>query len=480
MRKIQSVIALFGCMLMTLVLCECQQSDKRITYVNEQPKQGVFNLIQTKIDVKSVNFDDALYIDSMGYPRIDFTKVDYSDSISLIKTMDALIVENKYIKLTLLPGKGKPYSFVYKVTGHEQFFIPTVAQILGSPNKLGWWFVLGGVEYTLPADEHGDTWAAEWEWVIVEDSPAKKAVCMSVQDLRYGLEESITICIYPDKAYFQTEILIENNTEKNISFQHWINPMWAPGGRGEITPYTEFIIPTRDVIITNRKINDWMLDYHEKGDRIQPFSKSPLRFLAGWKSIGDLLASHLERGFYSAFSHEVDEGIVRVFPKEINPGCNIWAWGINPEPNTRFRFSGSRTSLGYVEMWGGITHGFEEYYTLKKNEKTSWIEWMYPFTRTKGLHFASKDFAVTFIKTDQSHCEVRLCPSGDIGNLEFKIVAVDTKELLSNIRFTSIFPKKDLPAYSIDTQGQDIELVILQDGAELIKLDASDPPHFPE
>jgi hypothetical protein len=113
----------------------------------------------------------------------------------------------------LIPGKGKPYSFIYKVTGHEEFFIPSLAQAhVGSPNKLGWWFAFGGVEYTLPDQEHGETWAAKWSWEIIEDSSLKKTVRMKVKELRYGLEESIDISIYPDKSYYEAAINIKNST----------------------------------------------------------------------------------------------------------------------------------------------------------------------------------------------------------------------------------------------------------------------------
>jgi hypothetical protein len=256
--------------------------------------------------------------------------------------------------------------------------------------------------------------------------------------------------------------------------------MWVPGGQCEITEHTEFIMPTRDVYVTDRKFNDWMLDYHPQRNRKQSYKNSALRFLSGWKSIGDLIACKLEYGFYSAFSHDENEGIVRVFPKDKNPGCNIWAWGINPDPKTRKRFSGTEKCRGYVEMWGGITHGFDEYYRLNPDEEISWMEWMYPYHKTKGLHYANKDFAVTFTRLPDGEHIFRLCPVGDISDVECKIVSVKNKETRLHVVFDNIYPMKKLPQFTLGTSKENLELVILQNSKEVIRLPAKFLPVIPD
>jgi len=479
MKKIFRYKLLLLISVILFVSCQGTAQEVQPIHIKEKPKDGIFKLTQTKIDVVCVGFEKALSSDKFGYPRVDFNKFDRDLAGKVIKNFDAVILENRYIKLTLIPGKGKPYSLVYKVTGHEEFFIPAVAQVLGSPNKLGWWFALGGVEYTLPDQEHGETWATEWSWEIIEDSPQRKTVRMEVQELRYGLEETIDITIYSDKSYYETAITIKNPTDEPIRFQHWINPMWVPGGEGEITEHTEYIIPTSEVYVTDRKFNDWMLDYHPQRSRKQSFENSPLRFLSGWKSTGDLLACKLEHGFYSAFSHDKNEGIVRVFPKDKNPGCNIWSWGINPDPKTRKHFSGSEGCLGYVEMWGGITHGFDEYYRLNPNETISWTEWMYPYHQTEGLHYATKDFAVTFTCLPGGDYILRLCPGGDLKDVECKIVSVKNEEICLHVIYDYIYPQKELPQFTLGSSKEDLELVILQNGREIVRLPSKLPPVFP-
>ena len=392
------------------------------------------------------------------------------------KKYNAIIIENKYIKFTLLPDAGKPYSLIYKVTGHEEFFIPQIAQLLRSSNKLGWWFILGGVEYTMPDEEHGETWAAEWKWKVTEDSDQKKTVRMSVDERRFGLKEIIDISVYPDKAYFEAAVSITNPTDSTVKFQHWINPMWVPGGNiNGLTPNTEFIMPTKEIYATERTFNDWMLKYDPKGNRLQPYENNPMRLFKNWIYYGDLLAWKLEHGFYSAFSHEANEGIVRVFPEDLNPGCNIWTFGFDPDTSTRMTFSGTETHNGYVEMWGGITHGFTNYYSLEPAKTISWTEWIYPYINTEGLHFADKDFAVTFLKKENDNYLITLCPSGDIKGIELKVMSTESKKTYLKVIYKSAFPDKNIKGYNFTAVEDDIVLIISKDGKEIVRLKPMPP-----
>ncbi len=432
--------------------CSGKKPDRII--VEKKPPEKLFRLKQTHISIRTADFLESSMIDDDGYQRIDFTRFDPENQGEVIHRHSAVVMENPYIRLTILPERGKPYSLIYKVTGHEEFFLPTVAHLHRSPNRLGWWYMLGGIEYTLPDEEHGDTWATTWEWRIVEDSPRKKTVRMRVHERIHGLIETVDISIYPDKAYYEADIHIENPTSRDVQFQHWINPMWAPGGDGELTPNTEFIIPTNEVYATERPMNDWMLEYHPDRKRLQSYTDNPMRFLNGWKRSGDLLAWKLEEGFYSAFCHEHNEGIVRVFPKEVNPGCNIWTWGAEPSSKQRLLFSVHPDRGGYVEMWGGITHGFDNFYTLDPEESVHWKEWMYPYTSTNGLHHATEKYAVTFFREDDGDYILRLCPSGEIQDVRCRILSSSSGRSFREIEYRSIYPAQDIPSFQVKGGGE--------------------------
>jgi hypothetical protein len=147
------------------------------------------------------------------------------------------------------------------------------------------------------------------------------------------------------------------------------------------------------------------------GPSPQEWAGNPLRFISGWKNMGDLMADGVKEGFYSAYSHDEEEGVVRVFDREKTPGVDIWTYGYH---TTRIPMGSGAPNKGYAEMWGGTSKLYpDERHPLEPGASLHWTEWMYPYQGTRGLTFADRDLAVNF-KVYSSKGEVRLgiCPSG--------------------------------------------------------------------
>jgi len=351
-----------------------------------------FHLEETEIAIMQADFEDALYTDETGYPKIDWEKFDRNNFSVIEKNYKAIILENRYLTLTLLPEIGRIYSLVFKATGSEELWQADVARPIGGLNDLGWWFVIGGIEYVIPRGEHGTTFALPWSYSIEENSETVKRIKMTVTEPGLKLQENLFISVFPDKAYFKTDIEVFNKNTRDVKFSHWINPMWCPGGRGEITNNTEFIIPSDSVIVADKSFNKWMFDY---GTKIQAYRDNPMRYILNWKDKGDILVKELNYGFYSAYSHDEEEGIVRVFDKDITPGVDVWTWGFDP-PERDWRVYSQEQNKGYVEIWGGITMDYHDssLVAIKQGGKLSWTEYMYPFHNLKGLKYANEKVAV--------------------------------------------------------------------------------------
>lgn len=75
-----------------LVSCQGTTQEVRIIHVNERPQKGVFKFMQTKIDVVCADFDNALFLDELGYPLVDFKKFDKDAPGKVMKTFDAVVL----------------------------------------------------------------------------------------------------------------------------------------------------------------------------------------------------------------------------------------------------------------------------------------------------------------------------------------------------------------------------------------------------
>ncbi|HCL27024.1 MAG TPA: hypothetical protein DIC52_01140 [Candidatus Latescibacteria bacterium] len=137
--------------------------------------------------------------------------------------------------------------------------------------------------------------------------------------------------------------------------------------------------------------------------------------------MGDLMAVGLDAGFYGVYSHDEDEGVVRVFDADITPGVDVWTYGFHPE---KIPMGSGDPNKGYVEMWGGTVATFpDERATLPPGQSVDWTEWIYPFQLTGGLTYADRWLAARCRFARQTgELEVRICPVRELVHASVEVL----------------------------------------------------------
>lgn len=131
------------------------------------------DLRESELTIRQVDYEKSIhYRPADPYPHLDFSKV--HNDVIVEKKHRAIFLENRFIRVILLPEMGRIYSLVNKTTGHEVFWRNDIVTVGGAVNPAGWWIWIGGMEFTLPGDEHGTTWAERWRYEIIENSGMKK------------------------------------------------------------------------------------------------------------------------------------------------------------------------------------------------------------------------------------------------------------------------------------------------------------------
>ena len=94
-------------------------------------------------------------------------------------TYDLLVLENDYLRVSILPALGgRIYECVFKPTGNNEFYQnpvikPTNWGPPGSdyPAGANWWLAAGGLEWGFPVEEHGYEWGSAWSYATA--TPAR-------------------------------------------------------------------------------------------------------------------------------------------------------------------------------------------------------------------------------------------------------------------------------------------------------------------
>ncbi len=321
--------------------------------------------------------DDPVY----PYPRLDHERV----GSPLPKTHRAIVLENRYLELTILPDLGgRIYRWVDKASGKNLFYQNPVIKPTTWGHR-GWWLATGGMEWALPLDEHGLSEASWWDYELRQGVNLASVTVSNIEE-RSGLVSEITISLDADHAYFTLIPEIANPGDAPVSFKFWLNGMFGLGSQ-QVGPGLEFVLPGGEVFV------------HSTGDDSLPdggelmdwpvFEGRDLSDYGTWTSyLGAFAAPSAQADYMGAYSNATDLGVVRIFPHETASGAKIFGMG-NIDP-ARWTIDES----SYFELWGGLAPTFEDETVLEGGDSITWQERWYAVADMGGFDFANEEAAL--------------------------------------------------------------------------------------
>jgi len=349
---------------------------------------------ETEISIPSYPYDAYLreaFDTKYGIPYLWLDRAAYESASHtlVLKSFKAIILENEYLRLTIVPGLGgRIYRCLFKPTGRNLFYENAVLK----PSYWGplsreenWWLAAGGMEWAFPTEEHGYEWGTAWEYSTRYE---EGGITLSLWDTESDrLRVKVDISLLPGRAYFTLRPRIENPTSIEARYQFWSNALLTLGTKS-ISPETRFVYPTSQVIV------------HGSGDPNLPqggemmswpiYEGRDMSWYGNWVSYLGLFIPQPSQDFIGAYNHETDLGVARIFPRQEAPGVKLFAMGSGFPYTDTYSDDGSQ----YFEIWSGTTPTFWEYAALAPGEVKEWVEYWYPFWGTKGLDFANQRAAL--------------------------------------------------------------------------------------
>ncbi len=308
------------------------------------------------------------------------------------RTFKAVVLENRYLKLTFLPELGgRLYTCTFKPSGQNIFYQNTVLK----PSYWGplsreenWWLAAGGMEWALPVHEHGYEWGLPWTYSI-EQQPHQVSIMLRDSTANDRLRAEITVTLPAERAYFELRPRLVNPTAQAVACQLWLNAALTLGS-ASVSANTEFIYPTDSMIV------------HSSGDRALPAERQimswpiyegcDLSHYRNWHNWLGVFVPDIQQDYAGAYNHDTELGIVRVFPPEVAPGLKLFAFGA--DFSAREEYSDDESE--YFEMWAGPCRTFwpEDDVLIGAGQSLSWSEIWLPFSSIAGLDRANAEAVV--------------------------------------------------------------------------------------
>lgn len=306
-----------------------------------------------------------------------FVRGSLDDKTIVDRTFKTFVLENRYLKVTLLPEfGGRILSIIYKPTGHEELYRNEV----GVPYGIGagnfyydWLMVYGGIFPTFPDPEHGKTWLKPWAFKVVKQSDDEVTVSMSLtDDFAYaaappkfrrgatGIAATYYVTLKAGRAALDARVVLENPRRETIPYEYWTCTTLAPGSdpnNPKTTGDAEIIAP-----IKTYTTPAWSANIAEgdasAGAGERRFER--LRHFKNWPTMGIAYAAPDMRGgnFWGVINHANEEGIIRIADNTVTRGLKMWTWGFPSFTNETDARKAPSEQRPYVELWAGVSNQF--------------------------------------------------------------------------------------------------------------------------
>jgi len=378
----------------------------------------------------------------------------------------ALFLENKYIKVCVLPEiGGRLFYAIDKTNNYDIFYKQDVIKpaIVGMN---GAW-ISGGVEWNV-FHHHRITSHTPVDYKIVANDDGSKTIWVGETERRHRMSWSIGVTVFPDKSYMKIDGRLINATHNSNSMLFWANASTHSNENYQIIfpQNTEF-----GVYHAKNSFCHWPISYetYNGTEAYQNGVKVDL-----WKAhpVGNSIFAHERKeDFIAGYDYGKDAGTMMYANRHISAGGKFWSWGPNSGWPTKVL---TDTAGHYIElMMGAYSDNQPDYNWTLPYEVKSFTQYYYGIRNIKGAKKASKlaTLNLDVITNDKAFLGVNATEQLDnvevVLSLKGKAIYSEKFDIDPSRPFIKTVP---IPA---NTKESDLKMVLLDtNGKELLAYQA--------
>lgn len=345
-------------------------------------------------DKNPIFLEKRVYQGSTGkiypYPTIDTISDNKVD-----KEYKAVFLENKYIKVMILPELGgriqraydktNDYDFVY----YNRVIKPALVGLTGP-------WISGGIEFNWP-QHHRPTTFSPVDFKLTKNPDGSKTLLVNDVDQMYGTKGIAGFTLYPDKAYIEIKGQLYNRTPMAQTFLWWANPAVA------VNEHTQSIFPPDVHAVMDHGKRDvssfpiatgvyYKHDYSEGVD-ISRYKNIPVPT--------SYMAEKSDYDFVGGYDHNLRAGILHVADHHISPGKKQWTWGCKDFGKAWDRNLTDEDGP-YIELMTGVfTDNQPDFTWLKPFEEKTFKQYFMPYKKVGAVKNATIHAAVNLEKRQE-------------------------------------------------------------------------------
>ena len=312
---------------------------------------------------------------------------------------DGYILENKYIRVELLPELGGKIHSAYDKTADYDFIYHNKVIKPAMVGLAGPW-ISGGIEFNWPQHHRPTT------FMPTDCAPGisngREAVFMGEVDYFHQMKGMVAVSVDEEHSYIQADITVYNGTALPHPFMWWANLAV------EVNDDYKIVFPP-DVEYVNdhdrRAVMQWPL---AKGvyQTARPFNYGDGTDLHTFSAVKVPSSFMISRGqsdqdFVSGYDMRRNCGVVTVANHHVAPGKKLWTWG---DGKFGAKWCANLTDDGskYVElMTGCYTDNQPDFTWIAPYETKTFTQYWYPVKQIGEPKNATVEGACNLEKTEK-------------------------------------------------------------------------------
>jgi tetratricopeptide (TPR) repeat protein len=291
------------------------------------------------------------------------------------KAWKAVILENRYLKVVVLPELGGHVYSVYDKSFKREVFYRNHVVKYGLVGLRGAW-VSGGIEFNFP-NGHTVTSVSPIDFAVRRNPEGSASIVVGDHEKVSRMHWFVTLTLYPDKSYLEQEVFLYNRTPLKNRYWFWANAA----------------VPAADDM---QYVYPMTSAYPHAKFPVYSFPVYQGRDLSWWKNIDgplSLFARASKRDFFGAYYDQKDFGVVHVADFHEVPGKKTWTWGTAPSGRIWDTLLSDQDGP-YAEIQSGRFETQLDYEFLDPHEANYWKEYWYPINRMGSFVSANRDAAI--------------------------------------------------------------------------------------
>ncbi len=360
-------------------------------------------------DKNPMFFEKRIYQGSSGvvYPNPVIEKI-YDEKTD--KEYNAVFLENKYLKIMILPEIGGRVHMAYDKIKERHFIYYNQVIKPALVGLCGPW-ISGGIEFNWPQHHRPSTFETI-DHTIEANEDGSVTIWVNEIDKMFHMKGMAGFTLYEEHAYLEVKAKLYNRSSLPQTFLWWANPAV------KVNDHYQSVFPPDVHAVFDHGRRD-VSNFPIATGTYYKIDYSPGTDISRYRNIPvptSYMVAYSAYDFVGGYEHDSHAGFLHVADHHVSPGKKQWTWG-NGDFGKAWDRNLTDEDGPYVELMIGVyTDNQPDFSWIQPYEEKSFTQYFLPYTELGLIKNATKDILVS-VSCEEGSIETKIFATSEFAGL---------------------------------------------------------------